>query len=72
MDQNVLGQSSCRIFWSNISLEQNNEITWFFAYWYKSMEIKSWLKIEKYWGGCGHFGHRAIKLATSQGNKRIN
>ena len=44
MSQNGLGQSDCRIFKSTRSLEQSNEKAWFFACWYKFMEIKSWLK----------------------------
>ena len=31
-------------FKSAISLEQNYEKAWFFACWYRFIEIKSWLK----------------------------
>ena len=31
-------------FKSTLSLEQNDEVVWFFACWYKFLEIKSWLK----------------------------
>ena len=44
MGQNALSQPDCRIFKSTISLEQNNEKTWCFAFSYKFIEIKSWLK----------------------------
>ena len=43
MGQNALGQSDCSVK-SNICLEQNDEIAWFFTHWNKFMEIKSWLK----------------------------
>ena len=43
MAQNALGQLDFGIFKSSVSLEQNDEIAWFFACWYKFMEIKSWL-----------------------------
>ena len=35
MGQNVPRQSHCKIFQSAISLEQINEIAWFFVCWYK-------------------------------------
>ena len=44
--QNAFGQLGNRTFKSNVSLEKNDEIAWFFACWYKFMEIKSWLKGE--------------------------
>ena len=44
MGQNALGQSGCRIFKLTLSPEQKDEKAWFFACWYRSMEIKSWLK----------------------------
>ena len=56
MAQNDLGQSDCRIFKSNISLEQNDEKAWFFACWYKFIEIKSWLEnigVGMVINGCG-------------------
>ena len=62
MGQFALGQSDYRIFKSNISLEQNDEMT-------DLLPVDtnlSKLKIEKYWGGCGHSGHRTQKLAVSQ------
>ena len=64
MGKNALGQSDCRIFNSNISLEQNDEIAR-----YKFMETESWLKntgmgVVK--NGCGYSGHRTLKLAVSQ------
>ena len=69
MYQNALDQSYGRIFKSNVSLEQNDEVAWFFAYWYKFMEIKSWLK-NIWWGvvknGCGYSDHMTLKLAVSQ------
>ena len=75
MGQNALDQSDCSIFKLTISLEQNDEKAWFFACWYRFMEIKSWLKnirvvMIKKW--CGHFG-LWTKLAVSQeGVDRIN
>ena len=44
MDLNALCQSDCRTFKLIIYLEQNDEKAWFFACWYRFMEIKSWLK----------------------------
>ena len=42
--QYALDQSDCSIFKLTISLEQNDEKAWFFAYWCRFLEIKSWLK----------------------------
>ena len=42
MGQNSVSQLDWRVFESTISLEQNDEIGWFFASRYKFMEIKSW------------------------------
>ena len=73
MCQNGLGQSDCRIFKSTISLEQNDEKVWFFACWYRFMEIKSWLKnirMSVVINGCVHSGYRNLKLAVS--HKEIN
>ena len=69
MGQSALGQSDCRIFNSNISVEQNDEIVIFFAWWYKFMEIRNWLK--NIWvgaakNGCSYSGYRTLKLAVSQ------
>ena len=69
MDQNALGQSDCRIFKSTISLEQIDKKTWFFACWYRFMEIKSWLKnieVGVVKSMCGHLRVRTLKLALSQ------
>ena len=41
MSQNALDQSDCSIFKLTISLEQNDEKAWFFAYWCRFIEIKS-------------------------------
>ena len=62
MGQNALDQSDCIIFKLTISLEQNDEKVWFFAYWCRFIEIKSWLVKN----GCGHSGLRTLKLAVSQ------
>ena len=43
MSQNVFGQSDCGIFKKIISLEWKKEKAWFFACWYKFIEIKNWL-----------------------------
>ena len=70
MGQNHLGQSDYRIFRSTISLEQNAEKALFYASWYRSMEIRSWLKnIEEGMvkNGCGHFVLRTLKLAVCLG-----
>ena len=56
--ENVHGQSDGRIFKSSISLEQNDEKDWFFACWYKFIEI---VVIN----GCAHCGHRILKLTVS-------
>ena len=59
MGQNSLIQSNCRIFKSSVSLEENDGKAWFFACWYKFMEIKSWSKN-------GLFGVGTLKSAVSQ------
>ena len=69
MHQNALGQLGCRIFKLNVSLEQNDEKGWFFAFWYRFMEIKSWLKnievgVIKH--EFGHSGLSTLKLAVSE------
>ena len=60
---------NCRIFKSTKSLERNNEKAWFFAYWYRFMKIKSWVKnngLGMVKTGCEHSGFRTLKLAVSQ------
>ena len=67
--QNALNQSDCSIFKLTVSLEQNDENAWFFAYWCRFIEIKSWLKnigVGMVKNGCGHSGLRTLKLAVSQ------
>ena len=69
MGQNALGQSDCSIFKLTMSLEQNDEKAWFFANWYKFIEIKSWLKnidVGMVKNEFGHSGVRTLKLALSQ------
>ena len=69
MSQNALDQSDCSIFKLTISLEESDEKTWFFAYWCRFTEIKSWLEnigIAVIKNGCGYFGLRTLKLALSQ------
>ena len=61
MGQNALGQSDCRIFKSKVSLEKKDKKAWFFKYWYRFLEIKSWSKnigvdVDK--NGYGHSGLR--------------
>ena len=71
--QNALGQSDCKIFKSNTSLEQNDEIAWFFTFWYKFMKIESWsenIAVSLVKNGGGHSGQRTLKLPVSQ--ERIN
>ena len=73
MGQNGIGQSVYRIFKSTISLEQNDEKAWFFACWYRFMEITSWLKnigVGMVKNGCGHSVLRALKLAVYQGKMK--
>ena len=76
MNKNVLCQSDCRISKSTLSLKQNNERVWFFAWSYIFIEIRSWLKniemgMVKH--GCGHIGYRTQTLTVSQeGINRIN
>ena len=56
-----------------ISLEQKDEKVWFFACWYKFIEIKSWAKNIEMGGfinGCAHSGCRNLKLIVS--HKEIN
>ena len=69
MGQNVLNQLDCSIFKLTISLEQNDETAWFFAYWCRFIEIKSLLKnisMGVVRNGCGHSGLKTLKLAVSQ------
>ena len=68
MYQKVTGQSDCRIFKSTLSPEQRDEIVWFLAYWYKFIEMKSWLKnigMCVVINGWVHSGCRNLKLAVS-------
>ena len=70
MGQNALNQSDCSIFKLTTSLEQNDEKAWFFAYWCRFIEIKSWLKnigVGMVKNGCGHSVLRTLKLAVCQG-----
>ena len=49
--------------------EKNDEKAWFVAYWYIVIKIKNWLKnigLGLVKNGCGHSGHRTLKLAVSQ------
>ena len=53
---------------SNISPEKKYEKSWFFACWYKSIEIKSRFKnfrVEMFINGCDHASYRTQKLAVS-------
>ena len=76
MGQNALDQSACSIFKLTMSLEQIDKKAWFFAYWYRFIQIKSWLKnigvgIVK--TGCGHSGLRTLKLVVSlEGINRVS
>ena len=68
MCQNVLSQSDYRIFKLTISLEQNDEKAWFFAFYYILIEIESWLKnagVGIVRNRCGQSGLRTLKLAVS-------
>ena len=69
MGQNALDQSDYSIFKLTISLEQNNEKAWFFAYWCRFIEIKIWLKnigVGMVKNRCSQSGLRTLKLALSQ------
>ena len=69
MDQDALDQSDCSMFKLVVSLEHNDGKAWFFAYWCRFVEIKSWLKnigVGLVKNGCGHSGLRTVKLAVSQ------
>ena len=69
MGQNALDQLDCSIFKLTMSLEQNDEKFWFFAYWCRFIEIKSWSKnigVGMVKNGCGHSGLTTLKLALSQ------
>ena len=69
MGQNVLDESDYSIFKLTISLEQNNEKAWFFAYWCRFIEIKSWLKnigVGVVKNGFGLSDLRTLKFAVSQ------
>ena len=69
MGQNALDQSDSRIFKLIISPEHKDEKAWFFACWYRVMEIKSWLKnigVGMVKNGCEYSGLRTLKLAVSQ------
>ena len=68
--QNALSQSDYRIFNSTVSLEQNDEKTWLFAWWYRFMKVRSWLKnigVTVVKNRCGHSVLRTLKLAVCQG-----
>ena len=68
ISQNALGQSDCKIFKSPISLEKNDEKNWFFACWYKFIEVKRWLEnigVGMVINGCDHSGSRTLNLAVS-------
>ena len=64
-----------RAFW-RVSLEETDEKAWFFACWYRFMEIKSWSKsivVGVVQNCCNNSGLRTLKLAVSQeGIRRIN
>ena len=65
----ALDQSDCSIFKLTISLNQNDERNWFFAYRCRFKKIKSWLKnigVGLVKNGCGYSGLRTLKLAVSQ------
>ena len=67
IDQNVLRQPDCRIFYSTISLEQINKIAWFFCILIQVHIIKSWSK--NFWVGMtgqGQSGHVTLRFTVSQ------
>ena len=69
IDKNALDQSDYSIFKLTVSLQQNDENAWSFAYWYKFIENKSWLKnigMGMVKNRCDHFGFRTLELAVSQ------
>ena len=69
MVQNALGQSDYRIFMLILYPEHKDEKTWFFACWYRIMEIKCLLEnivVGVAENGWDHLGLRTLKLAVSQ------
>ena len=74
--QNTLGQWDCRVFKSTISLEQNDEKAWSFAWWFKFFGIKTWLENIGVGMGinwCAHSVCMTVKLvATEEEINRIN
>ena len=69
MCQNALGQSNCRSFKFLVHQEQKDELAWFFACWYKFIEIKIWLKYIRLGivkNESGHSVPRTLILALSQ------
>ena len=73
MGQNALDQSDCSIFKLTISLEQNDEKVWFFAYWCTFIDIRCLSKnigVGMVKNGYDYSGLRTLKLAVSQ--KGIN
>ena len=77
MDQNSLGQSDGKIFKSAIFLEQNEKHASVFVWWYKFIEIKSWLKNIGVGGvgivinGCVYSSYRTLKLAVYHKNVNL-
>ena len=63
MGQYAVGQWDCRIFLNQLYLQKKiDEKSWFFACWYKLIEIKSWLKnigVDFVINGCVHSGRKA-------------
>ena len=67
MGQNALSQLDCRIFKWTISLEQNDEIAWFFACWYNiifSINFANWMSVIR--NLYDHYGDGTLKFVVSQ------
>ena len=69
MGQNAVCQSDCSVFKWTKSLEQINEIAWFFACWYQFKKNKFWsitFLVGMAKNECGQSGYETLKLNVSQ------
>ena len=69
MGQNTLGQTDFRIFKTNISLEQSDEIALFFECWCKFTKITSWVKnfgVFEVKKGCGYSAPRTCGYSAPE------
>ena len=69
MVKNACGQYGLWTLNMIVSQEGTDTINWFFACWYKFMQIKMWLKIfgtGMVKSGCGQSGDGTLKLTVSE------